>query len=65
MFHHLEGLGNDLALTKLGYKYNDLYDDQPIRLLDILTANGRKMERLEISGNDFEDSTKDYYMHAL
>ena len=27
MFHHLEGLGNDLALTKLGYKYNDLYDD--------------------------------------
>lgn len=65
ILHHLEQMGDQLAITKMGYKYNELLEDQPNRLIDILTNNGRKLERLEISGNEFEEEVKGYYMESL
>lgn len=65
VLHHLESLGDHLLLSKLGYKYNELMEGQPMRLLELFFRPGRKVERLEISGNDFEEDVKELYLHTL
>ena len=65
VLHHLESRGEHLLLSKLGYKYNDLLDAQPMRLLELFFRPGRQVERLEISGNDFEEDVKELYLRTL
>ena len=61
----LDQMQDSLLIEKLGYKYNELYSDQAIRLLEIMTKGGRNLIRLEISGNDFDDEIRDTYLHTF
>lgn len=57
----LDSLGDHLKLEKIGYKYNELYEDQPKKFIDILMRNKNNLKKIQIQGNDFEEETQEYY----
>ncbi len=64
----MESLKGGMTLEKIGYKYNELYEEeysQQSRFIDVLMSNKANLKKIEISGNDIEDEMREYYLATL
>ena len=61
----MDSLGDQLNLQKVGYKYNELYEDQQKQFIDILMRNKHSLKKIQIQGNDIEEQVQEYYLKTF
>ena len=52
-------------IEKFGYNYNELNGKLANELLDAILEKSQKLTRLDIKGNEFKKSNKEYYEKTL